>query len=104
MEIKNTKIYIAECGRKYFTKKACVHHEIVCKCWKNPKYKTCITCKFGRRLDDSNGMEHEPQFLETWKQWDCGNPKFDYDIHHTPAHPTADDLTINCPVWERQER
>ncbi len=45
-------------------------------------------------------MEHEPGYLETWKEIICDNPNFVYDKHFKPAHANADDLCINCPVWE----
>ena len=103
MEVKKVYRYYAECGRAYWSKKACLAHEAICNCWTNPKLKTCKTCKFGEQITDSNGMEHEPQYLHTWKQWECRNPKFDYDIHFTPAHETVSDLCINCPVYESKK-
>lgn len=99
-KIKQIK-YQADCGRIFSKKTACEKHEIVCKCWTNPALKTCKTCKWGMVLHDSNGMEHEPQYLHTWKQWDCKNPNFDYEKHFTPAHEKAQDLNINCSIWEQ---
>lgn len=98
-EVKRTR-YIADCGRGFWNKKKCQHHEGVCVCWKNPKYKTCLTCKHNRVVNDSNGMEHEAQFLQTWTSNGCQNPAFDYDAHFTEAHEKAPDVCINCPVWE----
>jgi len=92
--------YISECGRGYWNKSSCLSHELNCKCWKNPKYKTCKTCKFVHYAYNTNGMEHEPQYLETWMELDCKNPLFDYDKHFKPAHEKAQNLNINCPVWE----
>ncbi len=91
--------YKCDCGKKYHTKSAAKRHELNCKCWTNPKFKTCKSCKFCRVYEDSNGMEHQPQFLHTWKQIECTNPLFDYDKHFTAAHFKAQDLNINCPVW-----
>lgn len=92
--------YRADCGRLFSKKVACQSHEKACTCWENPKFRTCKTCKWGRLVNDSNGMEHEPQFLQKWREWDCQNPKFDYGLHFTPAHEKAPDLNINCPMWE----
>jgi len=95
--------YKCECGKKYHTKRAAINHENVCKCWKNPKHKTCVTCKFGKRIKDSNGMESNPQFLQTWKQWTCSNPLMK-DEYFTAAHSLhATDLCINCPIHQLKE-
>lgn len=93
-----TIAYKAECGRKFHTKKACKKHELYCTCWTNPKYKTCKSCKFGKQVKDSNGMESDPQYLETWRQWQCSNPDFK-EYMFTSAHKNAPDICINCPVW-----
>lgn len=95
--------YKCECGRKYSTKRLAENHEKCCTCWTNPKYRTCKTCKHGEQIRDSNGMEHEPQYLETWRVWECNNPEFNYDIHHHPAHANAPDLCINCIKWESKK-
>ena len=100
MKTKRVTRYIADCGKGYWTKKSCLQHEQNCKCWTNPKFKTCKTCKFAKVTHDSNGMEHEPQHLQTWVQIECENPEFDYNRHFTEAHKKAKDLCINCPVWE----
>lgn len=83
---RKVKRYLADCGRGFWSKRTCLQHEQNCKCWTNPKYKTCKTCKHGRN-DKEEG-------------WQCNNPNFIYDKHFTPAHPKAEDLCINCPVWE----
>lgn len=93
------KAYKADCGRRFAAKKSCLLHEKVCSCWTNPKHKTCKTCKFGKNVYDNNGMQDEPQLLHTWRQWQCSNPAFNYDLHFTPAHANAADLCINCPVY-----
>ncbi len=104
MIIKTIKYYYADCGKRYTSKKKCLGHELVCRCWKNPKFKTCITCKYGKNIKDSNGMEHEPQFLQTWRIWECTNKDFVYNLHFTSAHETASDLCINCPVYENKKQ
>lgn len=97
--MEQIKAYKCGCGKVYIGKRACRLHEEKCTSWKHPKHRTCKSCKFGKQVSDSNGMEHEPQFLQTWRQWQCKNPLFkDYMFHE--AHKNAPDLNINCPVWE----
>lgn len=98
--MEEIKAYKCGCGKVYVGKKACRLHEQVCTSWKHPKHRTCKTCRFGRQVQDSNGMEHEPQNLQTWRQWECSNPDFIYEAHFRPAHENASDLCINCPVWK----
>lgn len=100
--MKTTRVtrYISDCGRGFWSKAKCLKHEENCKCWTNPKHRTCKTCKFAKVVNDSNGMEHEPQFLQQWTWIDCQNPDFNVDIHFTEAHEKAPDLCINCPVWQ----
>jgi hypothetical protein len=40
---------------------------------------------------------------DSWRQWECSNPKFDYNIHFKPAHANAADLCINCTLHETSE-
>lgn len=97
------KAYRCDCGKVYVTKSACVKHEKVCKSWKNPKHRTCKTCKFGKQVWDTNGMENDPHSLQSWQIWQCDNPEFNYNIHFTAADKTAPDLCINCPVWKSKK-
>lgn len=102
MIAKKVTRYFADCGKEYHNKYACMSHDIVCRCWTNPKHKTCVTCKFGKFIKDSNGMEDEPQYLETWRQWDCKNPEFNYDTMYTQADgDNTNSLCKNCPKWEQ---
>lgn len=99
--MKEIKAYQTICGKKYFSKQSAKKHENICKCWTNPNLKTCITCKFGELINDSNGMETEPQYLHTWKQWECSNSKFDYDTMFTQAEfDNTKSLNINCQVHQ----
>lgn len=100
MIAKRVTRYYAECGRAFWKKDACIRHEEFCKCWTNPKHRTCKSCKHMRVVKDNNGMQDEPHLLDTWRMIECKNPVFDYDKHFTPAHEKAADLCINCPVWE----
>jgi hypothetical protein len=96
MKTKSVIHYIADCGRKYHTKKCCLSHELVCKCWTDPKYRTCKTCKFEHWAEDGDGYR-------SWRVNDCKNPKFNYDIHFKQAHEKAPDLCINCTLWEPKQ-
>jgi len=88
--VKRTR-YIADCGKGFWNKNTCVYHESVCKCWKNPKHKTCLTCKFACKV---KGDEFEPQHME------CTNSKVS---SFTPAHENAPDIAINCFGWENKK-
>ena len=101
MNVRKVLRYYADCGRAFWKKQQCVTHEQNCKCWTNPKFKTCMTCKFRKQYQDSNGMEREPQFLQTWTQRECTNDRFnEFEPHLKVAHENAPDLYINCPLWE----
>lgn len=99
MKIRNCKRYIADCGKGFWSKAACLDHEENCRCWTNPAFKTCKTCKFNREYIDSNGMGESP-YLHTWRAMECTNPEFDYDTHFNQAHEKAPDLCVNCSKWE----
>lgn len=96
--MKSVKVnrYIAECGRGFWKKNLCLKHEDNCKCWKNPKYRTCLTCKWSKTIRDSAG---ESPYEETWQYRECQNPAFD-ESKFTPVHEKAPDVCINCPIWE----
>jgi len=96
-----TIAYRCECGRKYHTKQSAVRHEKICQCWTNPKFRTCKSCKWATKEKDSNGMEDEPQNLETWVQWKCNNPDY-RDYHFHAAHKNAPDLNFNCAIWQQK--
>jgi len=100
MKTRRVTRYIADCGKGFWDKKSCVRHEENCKCWTNPAFRTCKTCKFASVYQDSNGMEDNLQCLQTWTVIECTNPKFKEDKHFTAAHENALDLNVNCPVWE----
>lgn len=104
MQKKQVTIFITDCGKKYFSQSGAKNHEGYCKCWSNPNFKTCVSCRFGNLINDSNGMESEPQFLHTWKQWDCGNAYMDFDKYFTQApNDTTNSLCINCPKWQAKD-
>lgn len=63
--------YYSDCGRGFWRKQTAITHDKNCKCWSNPKFRTCISCKFKNFGNDSNGMEHEPQYLHNWQTNNC---------------------------------
>lgn len=97
MNTITVKMFVAECGRRYSKKSYCLEHEKVCKCWKNPKYKTCLTCKFDSVINESDGSGI------SWKERHCTNEKFDYDVHFRRAHENAKDLCFMCTLWENKK-
>ncbi len=57
MKERKVTRYMAECGRGFWSKTACLHHEEVCQCWKNPKHRTCLTCeKYSKHTDVDEGQ------------------------------------------------
>lgn len=59
-----------KCGRRASTSKKGVElHEKTC--FNNPIRRACITCANFESYQDSNGMEHEPQNLDTWRHTAC---------------------------------
>lgn len=93
--------YKCQCGKKFAKKYAAEHHEKVCKCWTNPKNRSCKTCKFGSFINDSNGMEHEPQFLQKWTSWHCSKLSNEaIEQMSKPATFQIKDLRIHCAHHE----
>lgn len=93
--------YKCECGRKFASKRAAEYHEAVCKCWTNPKNRTCKTCVHGSLVNDSNGMEDEPQFLQTWTNWHCSKlTDHAIEVMSQPATFQITDLRIHCAHHE----
>ncbi|STZ28381.1 Uncharacterised protein [Myroides odoratus] len=87
--------YYSDCGRGFWKKHQAMTHDENCKCWKNPKFKTCLTCVNQCIVNDSNGMEDEPQFLETWKTNNC-----EHSGLGVPAHKDFDFIRKNCSKHE----
>jgi len=59
-----------KCGTKVLmSKKAMEAHEVIC--FYNPERKACVSCDNFESFNDSNGMEHDRRFLETWRQNQC---------------------------------
>ena len=59
-----------KCGKQaILSEKAMIKHELTC--FHNPERKACITCAHLESYVDSNGMEDEPNCLETWRHAEC---------------------------------
>ena len=99
MIAKKVNRYYSDCGKGWWSKQKAIKHDENCKCWQNPKFKSCLSCKFKNFITDSNGMEHEPQFLQTWKSNECLNKEMDFNTMQ-PAHENAPELAINCKHWQ----
>ncbi len=87
--------YYSECGKGFWKKQVALRHEQNCKCWKNPKFRTCISCKFKNIVMDSNGMEHEPQLLHTFQTNMC-----QFSNSGIPAHEDYEFIRKYCEHYE----
>ncbi len=87
-------MYQAECGNKYQSRTGCVSHEKRCKCFSNPRFRACHSCKFNAGLVSEDGYFYR----------DCKHPEYDFDtlnpfnIPNTKSHDC-----INCPLYEPKE-
>lgn len=95
MKTKKVLRYYSDCGKGYWKKQNAISHDENCKCWKNPKFKGCLSCKHKHFIKDSNGMEHETQYLQTWDMNNCKHSE-----SGKPAHVDYDHIRINCPFYE----
>ena len=99
MKIRKTLRYIADCGRGFWKKEPCLNHEEACKCWANPKFKTCKTCRH-EILTPAYHDYITGQFDPIER--DCA-VDYDYDNWTPPVNDEgevlADDLNMNCPLW-----
>ena len=95
MIAKKVTRYYSDCGRGFWKKDKAITHDKYCKCWKNPIFKGCLSCKHKCIIKDSNGMENEPQFLQTWDINKCKHSELGQ-----PVHKDFDHIRQNCPKWE----
>lgn len=95
MKSKKVTRYYSDCGKGFWSKQKALTHEEYCKCWKNPIFKTCLSCKHKNFVKDSNGMENEPQYLQTWTENKCKNSEFG-----VPVHEDYEDIRKYCPHHE----
>lgn len=91
--------HFTECGREFKQKRSAIKHDLVCKCWSNPKHKTCKTCKHRYEGYDSNGMENDPAYLESWKTANCRKGIWEESPEWNQTHKNVD-VNINCMAWK----
>ena len=91
--------YVAPCGHRFATRGAAEGHEHKATCWKLPALRTCQSCKFNSVEWDSNGMEDEPAFLDTFLTRECTRPDFDTE-ELIAVRPGITNLFRDCPGWE----
>lgn len=95
MQVKKVTRYYSDCGRGFWKKQQALTHDENCKCWKNPKLKSCLSCKHKSFIKDSNGMEHEPQYLQTWDENTCKHSGYGVPVHEDFEH-----IKKYCPFYE----
>ena len=98
MTTKKITRYYSECGKGFWKKSQAIAHEDNCKCWKNQNLKSCISCKFKSITQDSNGMENEPHFLETWQTNNC-----EHSESGVPIHKDFDQIRKYCQFYEAKK-
>ena len=95
MEIRRVTRYYSSCGRGFWKKEKAITHDENCKCWKNPILQSCVSCKHKYIVKDSNGMEHEPQFLEEFETNNCKHSDSGVPVHKDFSH-----IRKYCPFYE----
>lgn len=90
MLIKKVTRYYAECGKGFWKRDRAINHEKACKCWDNPKNKTCKTCCYGvhHKSDLDTG---EPAY------WECSN--HDFNGEHVSGLDGVDYISVNCEFY-----
>ncbi len=88
--------YYSDCGRGFWKKPQALKHDQNCKCWKNPKFKTCLTCKLKDFQVDDIGMEKEYEVL--WTYNNCDHSKYVASAHKNCKH-----IKIYCPFHEQKK-
>ena len=84
--------YVADgCGRRFASKKKCLEHEVVCKCWSNPKNRACKTCAFAYR------EKYNPEDGTGGDGFHCENPH--NNSEHSGAPEGVDYISVGCEFW-----
>ena len=94
MEVRKVLRYYSDCGKGFWKKDKAIKHDENCKCWKNPKFKSCMSCKLKNFIKDSNGMEHEPQYLQVWTENRCKHSECGI-----PVHEEYEQIRMNCEFY-----
>lgn len=98
MKVKKVLRYYAECGRGFWKKQDAIKHEANCKCWTNPKLKTCKTCKHEKTYYDSS--DYESGYLGEGFIRECAIGIDPDGPAWTKPHENIHDLNIHCAWWE----
>ena len=88
---KQVKAFACEygCARRVLTsKKRMEAHEA--KCYRNPKTRSCATCKYFESYQNSNGMEREPSLLHEYVTAEC---------HADESIDLSEKLRTECVLW-----
>lgn len=93
MKAKKVIRYYSDCGRGFWKKYQALIHDQNCTCWKNPKFKGCLSCKNKNIVNDDNGMEGS--YKQTWQTNLCKHS--DSGI---PVHKDFDFIRRNCKHYE----
>ena len=83
-KIRKATRYIADCGRGFWHKQACLHHEKACKCWTNPKNQTCKTCFHADWIEE-----------DYYSYYDCA-----LNLEANGGPPGVDDISVNCTSYK----
>jgi hypothetical protein len=86
MKAKSVIRYYSDCGRGFWKKQQAITHDENCKCWKNPKFKSCMSCKYKSLKKDNNGMQYEPHNLQTWDYNACEHSDYGVPVHEEFQH------------------
>lgn len=86
MKVKKVLRYYTDCGKGFWSKQKALTHEENCKCWKNPKFKACLSCVSKDIYKDSDDTGN------TWYANRC-----EFSNLGVPAHKDHDYIRKECP-------
>lgn len=89
MKSKKVTRYYSDCGRGFWKKQKALNHEQNCTCWKNPKFRSCLSCVHKCIVIDHNDME--VPYRQTWQTNLCK-----FSDSGIPVHPEFDFIRKKC--------
>lgn len=105
--MKEIKAFQSDCGRIYKHKSSAISHDKKCKCWSNPKLKTCKSCVFGELHDFGGGMATDdpyPIYFPSSYQWKCNHESPVYFDLSNPEFCLIGKeeymMNSNCQKWQ----
>ncbi len=89
-----------KCGTKHSKSlEGVVEHES--KCWYNPKNKTCMTCKYGKLVNDSCDHPELPENpVERWRYRDCSESHCQDIEFKENSHKEKIVPNVKCEFWK----